>query len=393
MSDKINHVLKPSKVKIKNKLKNGNENENETSFSDFNAEKLNEFNNTTNEDKDVLKKFLKSKKNKLKDNEQSTSSSFPNLYQKFVTGFDAILQNLVSEEQLIKSILSSFNIEGIATYINEKKPSNVIFMVGAGISTSAGIPDFRTAGTGLYDNLTKFKLPDPQAVFSINFFKEDPEPFYTLARKLFNDNVHPTLSHYLIRLFDKKKMLRRCYTQNIDSLEYAAGVSENRIVTAHGSYQTTTCQKSSCKKKYTKEWLIERLRDKNQIVPKCEACLSVVKPDITFFGETLSNRFFSLALADFPKCDLLIIMGTSLVVQPFASLIHQVPNNIPRLLINLNDAGQKSNGIFGESGSLKYAQNKNTRDVFWRGTCDEGSLKLARLLCFEDELVHLAKKK
>lgn len=97
MSDKINHVLKPSKVKIKNKLKNGNENENETSFSDFNAEKLNEFNNTTNEDKDVLKKFLKSKKNKLKDNEQSTSSSFPNLYQKFVTGFDAILQNLVSE--------------------------------------------------------------------------------------------------------------------------------------------------------------------------------------------------------------------------------------------------------------------------------------------------------
>ena len=77
-------------------------------------------------------------------------------------------------------------------------------MVGAGISVNAGIPDFRTPGTGLYDNLHKYNLPDPTAVFDINFFRENPAPFYLLARELFPGQYLPTPTHYFLRLLHEK---------------------------------------------------------------------------------------------------------------------------------------------------------------------------------------------
>jgi NAD-dependent deacetylase sirtuin 2 len=67
--------------------------------------------------------------------------------------------------------LNTVDLEGVANFIKSKNIRNVIFMVGAGVSTSSGIPDFRSPGSGLYDNLQKYKLPDPQAIFEMNFFQ------------------------------------------------------------------------------------------------------------------------------------------------------------------------------------------------------------------------------
>ena len=265
--------------------------------------------------------------------------------------------------------LPSLDLEGVAAYIREESPKNIVFMVGAGISTAAGIPDFRSPGSGIYANLERFKLENPMEIFDIGFFRRNPEPFYVLMRELFTEGVRPTTCHHFIKLVDEKGLLRRCFTQvrvgegegywnsgftvlkpplitylphlplqNIDSLEYAAGIREDKIVTAHGSHQSTTCL--SCKRKYSREWLDLKLKDREHTVPRCDGCNGVVKPDIVFFGERLPNRFFSAALADLPKCDLLIIMGTSLVVQPFASMVNQVPKDCPRLLINLTEAGR-----------------------------------------------------
>lgn len=189
----------------------------------------------------------------------SSKSTLPNLLNRFVTSFEHALDSIkdIKEE---RPVIDNLTLEGIVDYINEKQPRNIIFMTGAGISTSAGIPDFRSPGTGLYDNLEKYNLPDPQAIFEIGFFRKNPEPFFALARELFPEKLKPTPVHYFIRMMDEKGLLRRVYTQNIDSLEFITGIHPEKIVTAHGSHHTSTCLK--CKKKYDVNWITNKLKDK-----------------------------------------------------------------------------------------------------------------------------------
>ncbi|XP_065832746.1 NAD-dependent protein deacetylase sirtuin-2-like [Oscarella lobularis] len=291
--------------------------------------------------------------------------------------------------QPVEQLLTSVSFEGIVQYIKEKKCKNVIVMTGAGISTAAGIPDFRSPGTGLYDNLQKFNLPHPQAVFEIDYFKENPQPFFTLAKELYPSNFKPTKSHYFSRLLHDKGLLLRHYTQNIDMLERIAGLPEHCLVEAHGSFNTSHCVEAGCRKEYSHEWIKEEIfADK---VPTCTSCNGLVKPDVVFFGEPLPSRFHELVQYDFPKCDLLIVMGTSLAVQPFASLVGRVPPTTPRLLINREKAGQTDPmmALLGLGSQLNFDGENNYRDVFWEGNCDDGCLALAESLGWKEELVSL----
>ncbi|KAL2763264.1 NAD-dependent protein deacetylase sirtuin-2 isoform 2, partial [Daubentonia madagascariensis] len=133
----------------------------------------------------------------------------------------------------------------------------------------------------------------------------------------------------------------------------------------------------------------------SDVIPKCEKCQSVVKPDIIFFGENLPARFFSCMQSDFQKVDLLIIMGTSLQVQPFASLISKAPLSTPRLLINKEKTGQRDpflGMMMGLGGSMDFDSKKAYRDVAWLGDCDQGCLALADLLGWKKELEDLVRK-
>jgi len=132
--------------------------------------------------------------------------------------------------------LSARSTDALAQYIKDGKAKKIVVLTGAGISTSAGIPDFRSPETGLYANLERLNLPHPEAVFELSFFRENPLPFYTLAQELYPGKYRPTITHSFINLLHQKGLLLKLFTQNIDCLEREAGVPGDKIIEAHGSF-------------------------------------------------------------------------------------------------------------------------------------------------------------
>ncbi|XP_056612687.1 NAD-dependent protein deacetylase sirtuin-2 [Triplophysa dalaica] len=290
-----------------------------------------------------------------------------------------------------EKVLDELTLDGVARYIKSGKCKSIICMVGAGISTSAGIPDFRSPGTGLYANLQKYNLPHPEAIFQIDYFKKHPEPFFALARELYPGQFKPTVCHYFMKLLKDKGLLQRCYSQNIDTLERVAGLEGGDLIEAHGTFHTSHCVSFLCRKEFSMDWMKDKIFSED--IPKCDTCGNLVKPDIVFFGENLPARFFTSVQADFPHCDLLIIMGTSLQVQPFASLVSKVTNSCPRLLINMEKTGQSEfgMGLFGFGGGMDFDSDKAYRDVAHISSCDDGCMALAGLLGWKAELEEMVK--
>ena len=139
----------------------------------------------------------------------------------------------------------------VAQGIAEGRFRNVVVLCGAGISVSAGIPDFRSPGKGLYANLAKYDLPSPEAIFDIDFFKHNPYPFFKLATELYPGKFRPTPTHHFLKLLQDTKqsqghgqergILKRVFTQNIDTLEKQAGIKDDALVHAHGSFGDAHC--------------------------------------------------------------------------------------------------------------------------------------------------------
>nr|CAB3266079.1 NAD-dependent protein deacetylase sirtuin-2 [Phallusia mammillata] len=290
-----------------------------------------------------------------------------------------------------EKLLDELSVTGVANYILSEKCKNIVVMCGAGISTAAGIPDFRSPGTGLYDNLQKYDLKNPTDIFEITYFKKNPQPFFTLAKELYPGNYKATVGHFFLKLLEDKGKLQRVYTQNIDGLERVAGVDGEKIVEAHGTFYTNQCV--DCKRSYSKEWMKEKIfKDE---IPYCEDCKEgtsgLVKPDIVFFGEALPQRFFNLRYDDFQACDLLIVMGTSLKVQPFASLVGGVDAKTPRLLINRELCGETDPMMLmmGFNSGMDFESEKAYRDVALLGDCDDGCKDLCEKLGWLEDLLKL----
>ncbi|CAF4967240.1 unnamed protein product, partial [Rotaria magnacalcarata] len=231
----------------------------------------------------------------------------------------------------------SFSIDQLIESLKNGKYKRIVTLVGAGISTPSGIPDFRTPGTGLYDNLQRYNIPYPEAIFELNYFYRNPKPFFDLAKELYPGKYFPNLIHYFIRYLYDQNLLHRVYTQNIDGLERIAGIPPEKIVEAHGSFMSATCQR--CRQKYEGEDIRQQIFDDQ--IPKCtrtSRCSGIIKPDIVFFGEDLPRRF-QLYVQDLPSCDCCIVMGTSLAVYPFADIVDSTTRSTTRLLINRQIVG------------------------------------------------------
>jgi len=266
----------------------------------------------------------------------------------------------------------------LARWIQTGEVSNILVLSGAGVSCSAGIPDFRTPGTGLYDNLAKYSLPYPEAVFDINFYRRNSGPFVSLASEIWPGLRHsPTLTHSFVKLLDDKGLLLRNYTQNIDGLEILAGVSEERIVECHGHFRTASCVNCFSPHDGTKakEEIVQ-----NKRAPKCRRCKGPVKPDIVFFGEGLPDRFGKLLRQDLEIADLIIVMGTSLTVAPVSLIPTMVHDDCRRVLFNRELVGDFNPG------------QGQQRDIFGCGDIDDTVHELCEMLAWEQEL-HVQNKK
>jgi NAD-dependent deacetylase sirtuin 1 len=222
-------------------------------------------------------------------------------------------------------------LEHVVELIRTRK--KIMVLTGAGISVSCGIPDFRSKN-GLYSRIREiYDLPDPQALFDIHYFKYDPKPFFSFAKELWPGTYQPSKTHLFIKMLETQGKLLRNYTQNIDTLEHLAGVE--RVIQCHGSFATATCMQ--CRHQVKSETIQEQvLRGE---VPYCPQCPSsdkeaVLKPDIVFFGEMLPDMFDHALVEDKNQVDLLIVIGSSLKVQPVASIIDYLPHHVPQILIN-----------------------------------------------------------
>ena len=189
-----------------------------------------------------------------------------------------------------------------------QKARRVAVLTGAGISTNAGIPDFR-GPNGLYIT----KRYDPEKVFDINYFYHDPKPFFDFARDFvgLEQTLKPTYAHQFLAQLEKQQKLVGIVTQNIDSLHHQAG--SRNVLEMHGSFWQSFCL--DCQKKYSYEDLKVKLSQES--IPRCD-CSGIIKPDIVFFGEAVKCLPEAQKLA--VHADLFFVIGTSCVVYPAAMI-------------------------------------------------------------------------
>ena len=199
---------------------------------------------------------------------------------------------------------------------------NIVFFGGAGVSTESGLPDFR-GEQGLYRK--KYGLP-PESYFSIRLLKYNPEEFFKFQRKrVFGYQAKPNAAHLKLAEWEKQGKLRAVITQNIDGLHQAAG-SEN-VIELHGNLRHCHCM--LCHKSYGISAVME-----TEGIPRCKICHGIIKPDTVLYGEKLDKRLIEKATAYIRKADMLIVGGTSLVVNPAVSLVHEFQKK-PLAIINL----------------------------------------------------------
>ena len=186
----------------------------------------------------------------------------------------------------------------------------IVFFGGAGVSTASGIPDFRGAD-GLYRK--KYGELTPEMMLSESFFYLHPDRFFEFYREnMLHPEARPNAAHRKLCELERAGKLRGVVTQNIDGLHRAAG---NRLVyELHGSVHENRCM--DCGREYDLAWLLA-----TRGVPRCDRCGGVVKPSVVLYGEALDKYTCMGACREISNCDVLIVAGTSLEVEPAASFI------------------------------------------------------------------------
>jgi NAD-dependent deacetylase len=192
-----------------------------------------------------------------------------------------------------------------------RRADRVVAFTGAGVSTASGIPDFR-GESGLWERY------DPQQ-FHIRAFERDPESFWEtmigVYEEAFGVDPEPNPAHEALAEMERAGVLEGVVTQNADQLHQKAG-TEN-VIELHGNLKEAVCQ--SCNQREPLSECIDRARERT-LPPHCRVCDGTLKPNGVLFGEQLPEYALYRAHALAEKADVFLAAGSSLTVEPAASL-------------------------------------------------------------------------
>ena len=199
--------------------------------------------------------------------------------------------------------------ERVAALLRDSQ--RAVVLTGAGVSVPSGIPDFRSPGTGLWENV------DPMEVAHIDAWRRDPDRFWSFYGQRFATLVdkEPNEAHRAVAELERRGLVRAVITQNIDRLHRLAGTE--RLIEVHGSIDQSVCLQ--CGGKVAIGRVVQLLADDDG-APLCEACVVPLKPDVVLFGELLPERALAEAQSLALEADLMLCVGTSLEVYPVAGL-------------------------------------------------------------------------
>lgn len=189
--------------------------------------------------------------------------------------------------------------------------SNIVAFTGAGASTESNIPDFRSSD-GVYEKISRKYGYPPEVLLSHSFFASNPEIFFDYLKKyLVFPDAQPNAVHMSLAKLENAGKLRAVVTQNIDGLHTRAG--SKKVLELHGSLYQNYCV--DCGKKYPLDFVL-----KAHSVPRCK-CGGIVRPGIVLYEEAPDYHTMDEAAHLIAHADLMLVIGTSLVVYPAAGLL------------------------------------------------------------------------
>jgi len=208
----------------------------------------------------------------------------------------------------------------------------ILVFTGAGLSTESGIPDFRSPG-GVWDKY------DPSEFYFQRIVSDEKarEKYWVMSTEFYEilKDALPNRAHLAIKALEDTGKLLVIVTQNIDHLHHKAGNSPEKIIEIHGTAFSVSCL--SCGKEYGRDEIQARLNAGVKI-PYCDDCSGILKPDTISFGQAMPEDKMARAFRHAQECDLCIVLGSSLVVYPAASIPVQAHQSGAKLIIiNLDE--------------------------------------------------------
>lgn len=222
------------------------------------------------------------------------------------------------------------------------KSNNIVFFGGAGVSTESGIPDFRSADTGIYNEKNNYAYP-PEVILSHSFFMEHTEEFFKFYKsKMIYKDAKPNNAHKALAKLEEEGKIKAVITQNVDGLHQMAG-SKN-VVELHGTIHENFCM--DCNEDFDLDYVLNSA----EVVPRCNKCNGIVKPKVVLYEEPLDSDSIEQAVKYIRNAEVLIIGGTSLAVYPAAGLVQYYKKD-KLVLINKSSTpyDRKANLVINQS--------------------------------------------